>query len=126
MAEVKLFRRKDLDLAPKEGHAVLGLVNASYSRRLGGGIGVFNDADIPWTCTYDEILFILEGRMTIRVEGKGDYIGGPGDTIWIPKGVPIVYRTKGACTFFYAVCPVGNSPSTSKTIAYPTHGPTKA
>lgn len=125
MSEVKLFRREDLDLAPKEGHAVLGLVNASFSPELGGGIGVFNDADVAWTCTYDEILFVLEGRMTIRVKGQGDYTGGPGDTIWIPRGLPMTYLTKGKCTFFYAVCPVDKSPSSAKKIAYPTHGPTK-
>jgi hypothetical protein len=38
---IKLFCRRNLDLQPKDGNAVLGLGNTGFSETLGAGIGVF-------------------------------------------------------------------------------------
>ena len=122
MADVKLFRKADLDLTPKDGEAVVGVVNTSFSDTMGAGIGAFEDCAIEWTVTYDEILFITEGTLTLRV-GEKAYEAGPGDILWIPKGTSLVYEAKERVTFFYAVHPVHKSPSTDKPLTYPTAGP---
>jgi len=120
---VKLFRKADQTFTPNDsGGAVLGLINSGFSDALGAGIGTFEDCANEWTVTYDEVLFVLDGVLTIRV-GDDAYNVGPGDVIWIPKDTALVYEAGAKTTFFYAVCPVDKSPSTSKQIAYPTAAP---
>ena len=58
MSETKIFRKKDLDLEPVNGMKTIGLVNVSFSDKLGAGIGVFEDCSIPWHITYDEVINI--------------------------------------------------------------------
>jgi len=67
MSETKIFRKKDLDLEPVKGMKTIGLVNVSFSDKLGAGIGVFEDCSIPWHITYDEVIYILEGQFTLQV-----------------------------------------------------------
>jgi len=59
MSETKIFRKKDLDLEPVNGMKTIGLVNVSFSDKLGAGIGVFEYCSIPWHITYDEVIYIL-------------------------------------------------------------------
>ncbi len=122
MTDVKLFKIGDLDLTPTEDGPVIPVVNAGYSKELGAGIGVFENCSVPWTVTYDEVLFIKEGDFTLRVGDKA-YRAGPGDILWIPKNTALIYEAKGRVTFFYAVHPVGLSPSTSQTTRYPSSPP---
>ena len=70
MSETKIFRKKDLDLEPVNGMKTIGLVNVSFSDKLGAGIGVFEDCSIPWHITYDEVISILEGQFTLQVGDK--------------------------------------------------------
>jgi len=122
MADVKHFKIADLDLTPTEDGPTVPVVNAGYSKELGAGIGVFENCSVPWTVTYDEVLFIKEGNFTLRV-GDKVFHAGPGDILWIAKNTALIYEAKGRVTFFYAVHPVGLSPSTSQTTAYPSAPP---
>ncbi len=122
MTDVKHFKIADLDLTPTVDGPVIPVVNAGYSKELGAGIGVFENCSVPWTVTYDEVLFIKEGDFTLRVGDKA-FHAGPGDILWIPKNTALIYEAKGRVTFFYAVHPVGLSPSTSQTASYPTSPP---
>lgn len=109
---VRLFRHDPANFrAGENGIAANGLVNAGFSSQLGAGVGVFERCSVPWTPDYDEVLFILDGVLRLRV-GDKTYVAGRGDTIWIPKGTAIVYEASVRTTFFYAVCPVQNSIST--------------
>ncbi len=109
---VKLFRRDDaLYAAGTNGIAAHGLINAGFSPDLGAGVGVFDRCSVAWTPDYDEVLFILEGMLRLRV-GDKVYVAASGDTLWIPRGTPIVYESPVRTKFFYAVCPVQNSIST--------------
>ena len=117
MSETKLFRKDDLDLEPVNGMKTIGLVNVSFSEELGAGIGVFEDCSIPWHITYDEVIYILDRRFTLRV-GDKVFEGGPGDVLWVPRNTRIVYEAQERVTFFYAVLPAGKAPSTAKRIDY--------
>ena len=111
---VKLFRHDEaLFRAGPSGIAANGLINAGFSRNLGAGVGVFEGCSVPWTPDYDEVLFILDGELRLRV-GEKVYVAGSGDTVWIPEGTAVVYDSPGRTTFFYAVCPVQNSISTKE------------
>jgi len=117
MSETKIFRKKDLDLEPVEGMKTIGLVNVSFSDKLGAGIGVFEDCSIPWHITYDEVIYILEGQFTLQV-GDKKFEACPGDVLWVPRNTDIVYIAQERVTFFYSVLPASNAPSTSKRIDY--------
>ncbi len=113
-AGVKLFRHDEaLFRAGPNGIAANGLINAGFSRNLGAGVGVFESCSVPWTPDYDEVLFILDGELRLRV-GDKTYVAGRGDVLWIPEGAAVVYDSPGRTTFFYAVCPVRNSISTKE------------
>ncbi|MDQ2067604.1 cupin domain-containing protein [Xinfangfangia sp. CPCC 101601] len=120
MTDVKLFRKADQDLVVRaNGAAVQGLVNTSFSSRIGAGIGVFENCRMEWTVTYDEVLFILEGEFTLRTK-QGVFKAGPGDTLWIPEGTWLIYEADAPVTFFYSVAPVTGSPTTGIAQSHPT------
>ena len=128
MGPVQLFRKAEqpFDLDNDAKASVLPLVNVSNSKTLGAGIGIFDaGCDIPWTVTYDEVLFIHLGHFKLRV-GETVYNAGPGDTLWIHAGTELVYDAPERVTFFYAVSPVENSPSTSQAKTFPDHPPDKS
>ena len=123
MPRVRLFRKSDQDLVPgPSGAAVQGLVNTAFSPRLGAGIGVFENCDMEWTVTYDEVLFILEGEFRLKTK-DGTFHAGPGDTLWIPEGTWLVYSATAPVTFFYAVAPPDRSPSTQIAKSHPITSP---
>ena len=117
---VKLFRAKDQDLKPRpDGMKTVPVVNAGYSTSFGAGIGTMQNCNMAWTVTYDEVLYVMDGHCSIKV-GDTRYKLGAGDMIWLPKDTPLVYEAGAEkCTFFYAVAPVGQSPSTKKTDIFP-------
>src|SRR5258706_5970198 len=115
MSDVNHFKFSSFDLTPTEDGPTIPVVNAGYSHELGAGIGVFENCSVPWTVTYDEVLFIKDGKLTLRV-GEKHYCAGPRDILWIPKDTPVVYEATREVTFFYAIHPVGASPSTNQAI----------
>jgi len=63
----------------------------------GSGVSIFDEFDPPRSGPplhlhhhEDEILRVIEGRHRIRV-GLDDLVVGPGDTIFLPRGVPHTY-----------------------------------
>jgi ethanolamine utilization protein EutQ len=82
------------------------VIDRSLSDHIGAGIEVLDKVSIAWTVTYDEVLFIHEGEMTIRTGGDR-WACQPGDIVWLPNGTTLEYdATKGRCAYFYALYPV--------------------
>ncbi len=128
MSGVKLFRREDQDFTFEEGadSSVFAFVNAGNSDTMGGGFGVFGaGCDMEWTVTYDEFIFIHQGRFKLRV-GDDVYHAGPGDTLWIPKDTPLSYVADEDVWFFFTVYPATSSPSASQAKDYPAAPPETA
>ena len=44
------------------------VINSEISRHMGGGLEIMEGVNVHWTVTYDEILYIHEGHMTIRTD----------------------------------------------------------
>ena len=74
------------------------------SPRIGAGIMELDHADFPWTLTYDEFDYIIEGTLEIETDGRV-VSGGPGDIIHIPKNSAIHFRSPGFVRFAYFVYP---------------------
>lgn len=119
MSDAKMYRGNDLDLTVQKGKAgnVVATVNCAVSQTLGGGIGVFENCNVPWTVTYDEILYGIEGVLEIHT-AEGIHEVGPGDIMWLPAGTELVYVATKPAKFFFAVAPCTKSGSGKSTVVH--------
>ena len=80
------------------------LLTLSESPRLGAGIMEMTDTTFPWTLNYDEMDYVIEGRLDIQTD-RGTVSAGPGEIIYIPKGSAIRFSVTGHARFLYFVYP---------------------
>lgn len=71
---------------------------------LGAGFMTFEKSELPWTLSYDEVDYVVEGEFTIKTGGKL-YTMKPGDVFHIPKGTSLVFGSPSFCKVFYVVYP---------------------
>lgn len=80
------------------------LFSLEQSPRLGAGIMEMTDTAFPWTLNYDEMDYVVEGRLDILINGQ-TVSAGPGELIYIPKGSEIRFSVTGHARFLYFVYP---------------------
>ena len=80
------------------------LFTLEESPRLGCGLMVMEHTTFPWTLNYDEIDYVVEGSLSILIDGKC-VTAGPGEIILIPKGSSIQFSVKDKARFLYFVYP---------------------
>jgi ethanolamine utilization protein EutQ len=80
-------------------------IHAGFSTHIGAGIEYLENVEIDWTVTYDEVLFIHEGRLTVEFSGES-HDCGPGDIVWLPAGTRLKYIAREKAGYFYALYPV--------------------
>lgn len=80
------------------------LVSLEESPRLGCGLMVMKDTTFDWKLEYDEIDYIIEGRLDVIVEGR-TISAGPGEIILVPKGSAIKFSVQGDARFVYVTYP---------------------
>lgn len=80
------------------------LFSLSESPRLGAGIMEMTDTTFPWTLNYDEMDYVISGRLDILIDGDR-VSAGPGEVIYIPKGSKIQFSVTGHARFLYFVYP---------------------
>ncbi len=81
------------------------VITMDDSASIAGGFMSFHKGrGIDWTLNYDEIEYIVEGRVEISYGGK-TLIADVGDTIFIPKGSAIHWSTPTWVKIFYATFP---------------------
>ena len=105
----KIFRGGEMALKPAVTDsgttAIARVINSSISRHMGAGVEYLENVTIDWTVTYDEILFIKEGRLTLRFDdGEHDVVAG--DIVWLPEGTHLQYVARERAGYFYALYPV--------------------
>jgi ethanolamine utilization protein EutQ len=71
---------------------------------MAAGFLSFHKGSFPWTLTYDEIEFVLEGEIHIGT-AQGTVVGKPGDVLYIPKGTQITFGTPGWAKILYVTYP---------------------
>ena len=72
--------------------------------RLGCGLMVMERTTFPWTLTYDEMDYVIEGRLDILVDGE-TVSAGPGEVLYIPKDTSIQFSVRDKARFLYFVYP---------------------
>jgi ethanolamine utilization protein EutQ len=85
--------------------SIARVIDRDVSRSLGAGIEYLENATIDWTVTYDEVLFIHEGRLRLEFDGQV-HDCGPGDIVWLPEGTSLRYIAAARTSYFYALFPV--------------------
>ena len=80
------------------------LFTLQESPRLGVGVMEMTDTTFPWTLRYDEMDYVLSGRLDIRIGGE-TVSAGPGELIYIPKDSSIQFSVTGHARFLYFVYP---------------------
>ena len=80
------------------------LFSLEEAPRLGCGLMVMEKTTFPWTLTYDEMDYVIDGRLDILVGGE-TVSAGPGEVIHIPRGSDIQFSAKGKVRFLYFVYP---------------------
>lgn len=110
MTPARIFRRAEMDFKPAVTAtgttSIARAIDGGISRHMGGGIEYLEAVTIDWTVTYDEILFIFEGVLTIVLEDGEPRDCGPGDIVWLPEGTRLQYIARGRAGYFYALHPV--------------------
>jgi ethanolamine utilization protein EutQ len=80
------------------------LVSLTESPRLGCGLMVMENTTFDWTLGYDEIDYIIEGTLTIIIDGRR-ITAGAGELILIPSGSSIQFSVEGKARFIYVTYP---------------------
>ena len=68
------------------------------------GCGLMVDTTFPWTLRYDEMDYVIEGRLDILVDGQ-TVSAGPGEVLYIPKDTSIQFSVRDKARFLYFVYP---------------------
>jgi len=109
MSEARVFRAAERNLKPAvtdTGTTMIAReIGAPLSRSMGAGIEVLEGVTIDWTVTYDEVLFIHAGRLTVEFDGTR-HDCEPGDIVWLPEGTSLRYIAEERAVYFYALHPV--------------------
>ena len=66
--------------------------------RLGCGLMVMERTTFPWTLTYDEMDYVIEGRLDILVDGQ-TVSAGPGEVLYSPKDTSIQFSVRDKARF---------------------------
>lgn len=90
----------------KPGDKVLlkDIVTLEESPRIGAGLMEMTETTFDWTLHYDEFDYIIDGELTIIVDGN-KVTGKKGDVIYIPKDTSIQFSTEKYAKFMYFTYP---------------------
>jgi ethanolamine utilization protein EutQ len=80
------------------------LASLEESPRLGFGVMEMDHSSFDWTLNYDEVDYIIEGRLEIIKDGR-TIAADQGEVILIPKGSSITFSSPGFVRFMYVVYP---------------------
>ena len=80
------------------------LFSLEQSPRLGVGIMEMTDTTFPWTLNYDEMDYVVSGRLDVLINGE-KISAGPGEVLYIPRGSAIRFSVTGHARFLYFVYP---------------------
>lgn len=80
------------------------LFTLEESPQLGVGLMVMEQTTFPWTLRYDEVDYVIEGRLEVRMDGR-TVSAGPGEVIFIPKDSSISFSAPQFARFLYVTYP---------------------
>ncbi len=101
----KMTKRDRMDTGnPKDEVYTTDLFTLEEGPRIGVGLMEMIKTTFDWTLTYDEIDYIIEGKLDIVIDGR-TISGEKGDVILIPKNSKIQFSAPEYAKFLYVVYP---------------------
>jgi ethanolamine utilization protein EutQ len=102
---IKLGKAEQFDTG-KEGDNVLlkDVLTVEESPRLGCGLMEMRETTFDWTLMYDEIDYVIEGRLEVNIDGR-KISADAGEIILIPKGSKIQFCVPNYAKFMYVTYP---------------------
>lgn len=89
---------------PEMDVQLVDVITAEHGSPIAAGFLSFHKGSFPWTLTYDEVEFVLEGEIHIGT-AEGTVVGKPGDVLYIPKGTSITFGTPSWAKILYVTYP---------------------
>lgn len=91
---------------PEEGMdvRVADVVTAEHGATLGVGFLSLTRGCFPWTLTYDEVEYVIEGELHLGTP-EGVVIGRPGDILYVPRGTDVTFGTPSWARLLYVTYP---------------------
>lgn len=83
------------DLAAKGESGELGIGFSHYGR----------GASMDWITAYDEAIFIMSGKLTIRRDGEADVSAGAGEMLFVKRGTTFTYVAEEDTDMVYVTYP---------------------
>jgi ethanolamine utilization protein EutQ len=90
---------------PEMDIQVTDVITAAQGSPMAAGFMTWGQGSFPWTLNYDEVDYVIEGQLEVRLENQV-VIGDPGDVIYIPKGSNIFFGSPSYAKVFYVTFPV--------------------
>lgn len=101
----KMTKRVRMDTGnPDHEVYTTDLFTLEESPRIGAGLMEMIKTTFDWTLTYDEIDYIIDGRLEVIIDGR-KIVGEKGDVMLIPKGSKIQFSAEDYAKFIYVVYP---------------------
>ena len=77
------------------------VINADDGCSMNAGFITIEDCKFDWECACQELYHIVEGTLTVTVDGKV-YTARPGDSVFFPKGAKVAFGSPDKMKAFYA------------------------
>jgi ethanolamine utilization protein EutQ len=71
---------------------------------ISAGFLVIDHSSFEWELTYEEIDYVIEGTLTITIDGK-TYTAKAGDVLFVPSGSKVIWGSPDKARVFYATYP---------------------
>lgn len=90
--------------APPGQNIKLRDVITAREANLAAGFMTFDNSELPWNLTYDEVDYVVEGTFTVATGGTV-YTCVAGDVLYIPKNTRVVFGSPRQAKVFYVTYP---------------------
>jgi ethanolamine utilization protein EutQ len=91
---------------PEPGQEVRAadVVTSADGSPVAAGFLVLTRGCFPWTLTYDEVQYVIEGELHLGTP-DGVVVGHPGDVLYVPKGTEVTFGTPSWTRLLYVTFP---------------------
>ncbi|GAA0742865.1 cupin domain-containing protein [Clostridium oceanicum] len=72
--------------------------------KMSAGFLIIDNSKFDWELTYEEIDYVIEGSVTVKIDGK-EYTAYAGDVLFVPSGSKVVWSSKEKARIFYTTYP---------------------
>lgn len=80
------------------------VITSENNRNLAAGYMKMIETEFPWTLTYDEIDYVIEGELTIKIN-ENEVVARAGDILMIPAGSNVIWSAREYARFVYVTYP---------------------